>query len=245
MGINFDKMKAKKTALESRGGNGKNWFWKPSDGDQVIRIVPDADGDPFREFWFHYNLGENYGFLCPKRNFGEDCKVDDLVRKLYNDGSEESKKEAKDLNAKQRFFSPVIVRGEEEKGVRVWGYSRTVYEKLLNLVLDPDYGDITDPETGIDIKLTYGKKNGESFPSTDLSPRRKSSPLSESKDLTTEIVETEVDYASLFTRKTSEEVTNMLDEYLSDDETELSVSDGAAPASDVDAAFEELTRQAG
>tara|TARA_Y100000034_G_scaffold64311_4_gene77789 strand:+ start:12863 stop:13600 length:738 start_codon:yes stop_codon:yes gene_type:complete len=245
MGINLDKMKQKKAALESKGGDGKRWFWKPSDGEQVIRIVPDADGDPFREFWFHYNLGENFGFLCPKKNFGEDCKVDDFVRKLYNDGSEESKKNAKDLNAKQRFFSPVIVRGEEEQGVRVYGYSRTVYEKLLNIVLDPDYGDITDVETGFDLKITYGKKAGEMFPSTDVMPRPRTSPLTSDPALTKEIVETEVDFSSLFQRKTSDEVSNMLDEYLSDDETELTVSEDTTDVSDVESAFDELTKKAG
>jgi len=247
MGINLDKMKLKKAALENKGGDGKRWFWKPQDGDQIIRIVPDADGDPFREFWFHYNLGENFGFLCPKKNFGEDCKVDDLVRKLYNDGSEDSKKKAKDLNAKQRFFSPVIVRGEEEKGVRVWGYSRTVYEALLNVVLDPDYGDITDPVTGLDIKITYGKKTGEIYPTTVVSPRRKSTPLTEDKDLTKEIVETEVDFTTLFQRKTSDEVASMLDEYLSEDETELTVSedDKSTDVADVEAAFAELSAKAG
>ena len=58
--------------------------------------------------------------------------------------------------AKQRFFSPVLVRGEEQEGIRVWGYGKMAYEKLLTIVLDPDYGDITDPmEAGINQLLRY------------------------------------------------------------------------------------------
>ena len=54
MGIDLAKMKAKRDALENRG-NGKSAFWRPEDGEQTIRIVPTPDGDPFKEFWFHYN----------------------------------------------------------------------------------------------------------------------------------------------------------------------------------------------
>ena len=115
MGIDLAKMKAKRDALENRG-NGKSAFWRPEDGETVIRILPTSDGDPFKEFWFHYNLGNNRGFLSPKRNFGEEDPLNDFVRKLFNEGTEDSVKMEKNLMARQRFFSPVIVRGEEEKG---------------------------------------------------------------------------------------------------------------------------------
>ena len=66
MGINLEKMRAKLASLQSKGGN--NNFWKPQDGEQTIRIVPTSDGDPFKDYWFHYNLGKNNGFLSPKKN---------------------------------------------------------------------------------------------------------------------------------------------------------------------------------
>ena len=55
--------------------------------------------------------------------------------------------------------------------------SKTAYESLLGLVLNPEYGDITDPESGTDLVLTYGKPAGASFPQTKLTPRRRSSVL--------------------------------------------------------------------
>ena len=146
MGIDLDKMKQRKAALTGKGGN-RDTFWRPQDGEQTIRIVPTADGDPFKDYWFHYNVGNNPGFLSPKKNFGEEDPLNDFVRKLFNEGTEESIKMAKSLMARQRFFSPVLVRGEEDKGVRIWGYGKQVYEQLLNLVLNPEYGDITDTDT--------------------------------------------------------------------------------------------------
>ena len=60
MGIDFEKMKAKREAVDSRG---KSVFWRPEDGEQTIRLLPTEDGDPFKQYWFHYNLGKR----CPRR----------------------------------------------------------------------------------------------------------------------------------------------------------------------------------
>ena len=82
MGINIDKMRAKLATVRGEGGD-RDTFWRPQDGEQAIRIIPTADGDPFKEKWFHYNLGTNPGFLCPKRNYGEDCPVCDFASQLW------------------------------------------------------------------------------------------------------------------------------------------------------------------
>jgi hypothetical protein len=170
MAIDLDKMRSKLEALQNRGQKKDSAFWRPEDGEQTIRIVPTPDGDPFKEYWFHYNLGKNPGFLSPKRNFGIDDPLNDFVRQLFNEGTEDSIKMAKDLMARQRFFAPVLVRGEEEKGVRIWGFGKMAYQELLNLVLNPEYGDITDVETGTDLVLKYGKPPGAQFPQTTLTP---------------------------------------------------------------------------
>ena len=74
MGINLDKMREKLAVpYEERATRDRFGFLAARiDGEQDIRIVPTADGDPFKEMWFHYNV-EKGGFLCPKRNFGDEC----------------------------------------------------------------------------------------------------------------------------------------------------------------------------
>jgi hypothetical protein len=181
---------------------------------KTIRIVPTADGDPFKEFWFHYDVGNNPGFLSPKRNFGEEDPLDSFVRQLWKEGSEDSIKMAKKLSARQRFFSPVIVRGEEDKGVRIWGYGKMAYQELLNLVLNPDYGDITDTSEGTDLVLTYGKPPGAQFPQTNLTPRRKTSKLMKTDEQVSQMLDSIPEFTSLFERKTPEQVQTMLDEFL-------------------------------
>ena len=161
--------------------------------------------------------------MCPKKNFGEECPVCNFATKLWNEGTEDSKKMAKGLFAKQRFFSPVLVRGEEAEGVRVWGYGKQAYEKLLTIVLDPDYGDITDPEEGNDLKIMYGKPAGASFPRTDIRPRPRKTVLCDDAvggdERCAELLETIPNFETLFERKQPEQVQALLDAYLDGDNT--------------------------
>ena len=228
MSINLDKMRAKLAALQSKGGN--NNFWKPQDGEQMIRIVPTADGDPFKDYWFHYNLGKNNGFLSPKKNFGENDPLDDFIRNLFNEGTDDSIKMAKNLMARQRFFAPVLVRGEEDKGVRIWGFGKMAYQQLLELVLNPDYGDITDTEEGTDLTIKYGKPPGAAFPQTTITPRRRTSALCDEavggSEKCAELLESIPDFDGLFanSKKNYEEVQAMLDEFLLGDSDAEEVS---------------------
>tara|TARA_A100001515_G_scaffold141215_1_gene137928 strand:+ start:304 stop:1032 length:729 start_codon:yes stop_codon:yes gene_type:complete len=232
MALDMKKMKAKYSALQNRGrgGGNKSMWFRPQDGEQVIRIVPTADGDPFKEFWLHYGVGKNPAFLSLKRNYGQDDPIDNFVRALYNEGDEESIKMAKSISAKQRFFSPVLVRGEEDKGVRIWGYGKQVYEQLLNLVLNPEYGDITDVDTGTDLTLQYGKPAGAQFPQTNLTPRRKSSGLANTAEETTELLESIPDIEGSFDKKTFDEMQTILDNFMNveDDSTGTSQYGGNA-----------------
>ena len=79
MAINLEAMRAKLNA--SKNGNKpakNNPKWRPKEGDQTIRILPTSDGDPFKEFHFHYNVGKNPGIYCNKRNDGGECAICDF-----------------------------------------------------------------------------------------------------------------------------------------------------------------------
>jgi hypothetical protein len=242
MALDMAKMKAKLQELES-GGRQKsdNVFWKPQEGDQDIRLVPTEDGDPFKVFHFHYNLGEaaRGGVLCPKRQFGDNCPVCDFASKLWQEGTDDSKRMAKSLFVRQRFFSPVIVRGEEEKGVKIWGYGKTIYETLLGLVLNPDYGDITDVDQGVDFTLTYTlPKTKGAFPQTNLVPKRKSSALSSTKSGIKDFINNIPDVNTLFSRKSPADVKAILESFLNPEDGPLVEDVGV---SSVDAAIAELS----
>ena len=72
MALNLEAMRAKLETSKNGNHSSKNdTRWRPEQGDQTIRILQTKDGDPFKEFQFHYNVGKNPGILCPKRNFNE------------------------------------------------------------------------------------------------------------------------------------------------------------------------------
>ena len=149
--------------------------------------------------------------------------------------------------AKQRFFAPVLVRGEEEKGVRIWGFGKRAYEQLLQLVLNPEYGDITDVETGTDLVITYGKPPGAQYPQTGITPRRRSSPLCDDAvggpDRCAELLDNIPNFDELFPRKTPQEIQVMLDEWLAGEDSagdDVVKYDSNNTTSSVDSAFNDL-----
>ena len=251
MAIDFNKMKQKLNALQGNGnGNStQNTFWKPQDGDQTIRIVCPEDGDPFKQYYFHYNVGKNPGFLCPKKMHGKDCPVCNFAWSTYNDakaaGDTETLKFCKTLFAKERFFSPVVVRGEEDQGIRLWGYGKTAYGEMIGLVTNPDYGDITDVDGGTDLTINYGKPPGAQFPVTKITPRRRPSALAETSDEIVTIMDSMPSFTENFNSKTTEEIETMLSEFLNaeagnNSNTSETTKYSNNEASDVDAAFNEL-----
>lgn len=217
MAIDMSKMKAKLDQLNNKGNGGANYFKMEIGNNYEVRILPTPDGDPFKQYFIHYRVGNSPPFLSPKRNFGEDDALDRFVRKLYDAGDEDSRQMARELSAKQRFFSPVIVRGQEENGPMIWSYSKTVYEELLKTVLDPDFGDITDPDTGFDLKVTYDKNSGKMYPETTVRPRPKASKLSKDENQVEEWLANLPDIDGAQTRKTPEEVEEILNGFLMSD----------------------------
>lgn len=215
--INNDLMRKKLESLRTNGKSDKKdspWF-KPAEGDQEVRFLPSEDGDPFKEYFFHYNLGES--FLCPKKNFNEKCPVCDYAFELWREGTDESQKMAKTLFSRQRFFTNVLERGKEENGPKPYGYGKETYEQLLETSLDPDFGDFTDPEQGRDFKLTYKKaeKKG-AFPKTKITIKPKQSPLAKSKKEIKEFLEKVKPISTLMVKKSTEEVKKILELFLND-----------------------------
>ena len=180
MAIDFNAIRAKLNQLSGVNSK-KRVMWRPPEGETVtVRILgfTDNDGNPFKERWFYYNIGNNPGLLAPYQ-FGKPDPIQELINKLRDDGSKESYELAKKLYPKMRCYAPVIVRGEEERNVRLWAFGKSVYQTLLNYMLDEDYGDITDPHEGRDVRITCQKNPGQMWSTTDVRPRGKDSPLSE------------------------------------------------------------------
>ena len=150
-------------------------IWKPQPGSQVVRIVPyihERDW-PFLELYFYYDFGKRT--IISPQNFGEPDPVQELADKLKATGEKEDWQLARKIEPKMRTYVPILVRGQENEGVKFWGFGKTVYEELLKTIDDPDYGDITDLKTGTDITVEYEQPK-DGYPKTSFRVKRTPSP---------------------------------------------------------------------
>ena len=227
-------------------------LWKPQPGKTQIRIVPYAfnKDNPFIELFFHYNLN-NRSYLSPI-SFGRPDPIEEFAQKLKGSGSKEDYQLSRKLEAKMRTFAPVIVRGEEKQGVKFWGFGKTVYQELLSIIADPDYGDITDPVNGRDVSVEFitADESGASFPKTAIRVKPNQTPIVEDKAQLESLLENQKDITELYQELSYEELTGVLNQWLNPDGTEEEGTKETAPTSAVaaesakveaaSAAFEEL-----
>ena len=191
-------------------------FWRPTVGKQQIRIVPSAfdSKNPFKELKFYYGI-TNKVMISPL-NFGEKDPIYLFAQKLREEYNKENYVLAKKLDAKNRVFVPVVVRGEEDKGVRLWQFGKLVYEELLALAVDDEIGDYTDIVNGRDLTVeTVGPEaTGTPYNKSSVRVRLKTSPLSEDKDTVQTWLKEQPNPEELFKRYTFDEMKSALEKWL-------------------------------
>lgn len=214
--MDLNAIKAKLTQLnqESQGGvkdSAKN-FWTPPMGKSVIRVVPSAyDKDnPFTELLFHTVLSK-YPILA-LTNFGKKDPVEEFRQMLRNMGGKENWSLSGKLTPRANYYVPVIVRGEEDKGVRLWRVGITMYKALLQLAADEDVGDYTDVADGRDIKVT--KVEGNPYPETSIMPSMKNSPLSTDPKQVEEWLKNQPEPIKCFREQTYEQIKSQLEAFI-------------------------------
>ncbi len=197
-----------------------NTQWKPSIGKQIVRVVPSKFNKamPFSEIKFHYGIVKKV--MVSPINFGEKDPLVEFAKKLRKSEEPENWKLAKKLEPKTRYFAPVIVRGEEDKGVRIWQFGKEIYETFLQLATDEEVGDYTDVMEGRDIKLTTvgPETTGTPYNRTTIAPSMKTSPLSEDADEIEVWLDNQVNPMELYYRFSYEEMKEFLTEYLNVEE---------------------------
>ena len=193
-------------------------FWRPPVGKSQVRIVPSAydKKNPFKELKFYYGI-TNKVMISPL-NFGEKDPIHLFAQKLREEYNKENYVLAKKLDAKTRIFAPVVVRGEEDKGVRLWQFGKTVYEELLALAVDEEIGDYTDIVNGRDLTVeTVGPEStGTPYNKSSVRVRLKTSPLSEDASLVEKWCNEQPNpKEGLFKRYSFDEMKSALEKWLS------------------------------
>lgn len=148
------------------------------------------DGDfPWREVFVHFGVGKTKDkpkgqmVVCPT-TLGDShkcpiCELSKQLRALSSAKDDKRDKEAKAIMRKKRVYYNAINRAddltaftiendewvntatkEKEKPVKVLSTGVSVFKELLGYLVDPEYGDFTDAENGLDIIIT---KTGSGF----------------------------------------------------------------------------------
>jgi hypothetical protein len=220
MAIDMEALR-KKLGQLSGNNSRRNILWRPQEGEEtVVRLMAftnTTDGLPFSERWFYYNIGTNPGLLAPYQ-FGNPDPIQELITKLRDEGTKESYELCKKLYPKARYFAPVIVRGEEDKGTRLWSFGKTVYQSLLNIMLDEDYGDITDPTDGRDVKVICTKAPGRMWATTEVRPRGKQSVLAKDSKQAATWIENIPVLDDLYDAKSYDALTKIVNDWLEGDD---------------------------
>ena len=230
MAVNVSKLAERLKQFEdgAKASEFAKLLWKPKEGTQTVRIVPYKFNteNPFIELKFYYKLGGN-NYLAPC-TFGKPDPIMETIESLRAGGSNEEKEIAAKLAPVTRTYAPVIVRGEEDQGVRFWGFGVQVYKQLLKLMTNAKYGDITSWTDGRDIEVEFHKeskkkgKDGKSFPETTILADPSTTPVVDPtrRDLM-EKLKDQTDILTIFPLKTYDELKAAVEKWLNPDDADV------------------------
>ena len=185
MAIDVNALKARLAALQNpkgaKGDNQPKTLWRAAVGKHSVRILPSVydKTNPFKEIYVYYGIN-NKTMMSPAC-YDEKDPIAEFTQKLRKSSNKEDWQLARKLEPKMRVMVPVIVRGEEDKGVMLWEFGKQVYMELIAIMEDEDVGDYTDPISGRDITIetTSPEQNGTNFNQSKVRVRTKITPLSE------------------------------------------------------------------
>jgi hypothetical protein len=219
--MNLDLIKQKlaeqQRQTNSNGNsNTKQLFYKPSIGKETIRVVPSkfSPDFPFSELKFYYGIGPRP--MASPSNWGEKDPIMEFTKQLRSSNDSENWKLAKKLDPKVRICAPIIVRGREDEGIKIWQFGKEVYQAFLNLATDDEVGDFTDIVQGRDIKLTTVGPDvtGTKYNKTTISPSMKTSQLSDDATLVEKLTNQQPDPKKVFKSPEYEVMKKYLQDYL-------------------------------
>ena len=216
---NVTLLKQRLSALQSKSSSSgrkedyKKNYWKPPVGKCQIRILPNKfdKENPFSEVLIHYGIGKSK--MSALTNFENEK---DPIIEFAQQIRKEDWKLAKKIEPKLRIFAQVIVRGEEELGPRLWEFGKEIYQELLGIMADEDYGDITDITKGRDITIETlsPEDTGKKYNTSTIRVKPKESPISEDSKLVKSLITEQKNILELLPKYGYDEMKGILKEYL-------------------------------
>jgi len=211
--MNINAIKQRLNSLQNTSKK-TDALWKPKPGKYVLRIVPYKFNkeNPFIELLFHYNIN-NKTYLSPA-SFQRPDPILEFAEKLKRLGDTENWKAGKKMEPKLRTFAPVVIRGQESEGVKFWGFGKTVYQEILAIIADPDYGDITDENEGRDVVIEIVEEAGKTYPETRIRVKPNVTKLTENPELENKLLNEQTEITDIYSELSYAELKGVLENWL-------------------------------
>lgn len=156
-----ERMLDKKEELKKKKNSGFILRQK-EEGTIRFRVLPVGEDNDFVKeityFWLNNDLGE----IVSPATIGEPCPAMEKYHELNKSNDSDDKELAKKLVPRKKYVLPVIMykdqKGKEidlEQSNRLLQVTGGIYQEVIDLYLDEDeWGDMTDPKDGYDLKQT-------------------------------------------------------------------------------------------
>jgi hypothetical protein len=136
-------------------GYTESWQPQPGDGNKIRACPPKPGAKFYQRVDFHYGIGpKNRTFPCA-RSVDEDeaCALCDIADQLKASDDPVQQAEYKQVRAKKRYLIAIVDINAKDKGIQVWRAPTTCWRDIVMIIRDPDWGNITHPTTGRNIKV--------------------------------------------------------------------------------------------
>lgn len=160
-----DKLEKKAKKLKEGGGLGFITF---KEGSTRIRILSAGPDEDFAIEATGFYLGQNIGGIISPVTFGDPCAIHEAYTELKAQGDDDDAALLKQLTPRKSYYVAVLKMDDKgktvEEGPKLAKIAKGVYESLIDLMLDEDQGDFTDPKNGYDVKI---KRTGSGLTDTE------------------------------------------------------------------------------
>lgn len=213
-----ERMLQRKKQLSERG-SGSGIIY-PKEGTLRVRLMNQGSDKELGLEIIQFYLGQKVGGIISPATFDEPCPFMEKYQELKASKDEADQELAKNLSPRRRY----IIGGtcyKDEKGKEVDSdrvckpilVPSSVYQDIIDLYLDEDdWGDMTDPKEGYDIKISRsGSGKMDTTYSVTACPGKK--PLNPKY-----VKEMDLEEVIRGQMKTYDELEQMLNDYLNEDD---------------------------
>lgn len=188
------------------GSGGNDFYSLPSQGSRKIRVLPPWEGAsaPGKLVTKHFNISDELGVVDCLKTWDLDCPVCDVLEAFS------SLIDVEDLEGVQRAYLNVLVLDDDEvdpDSPKIMGGSDFNLYWLIEKILDPEVGDITDPDEGHSITFARKRNKGPFERTISLKP----TPIASTDEKKKEILDNIKNLDKIFPEPDSDKIKKVKD----------------------------------